>query len=163
MSMALFSQLIIHLYSNFEAAFDKRIIQLSDYENPITVMPEREQVDEDLVGIFDAFEAIATANSAGVEKYKNISQSLLQKGRTDIKSYREDYLIGGNFLHAKMPLFPKRVNVLVGLYNSVPKHSRPLSVNYMSNSLLGYLDNSTAIPRKITVSNHPLPFTMTVS
>ena len=174
MLMAIFSQLIIHLYSNFEANFERRVIQLSDYENPITIMPNKEDITGKLRGVYEEFEVLVNKTST-VNQYQNISFGLLQKGRDDIAEYRKDYVIGSNFIEFPNDSFdlanffipgfevPENVNGLIGLYNTAPKHSRPLSVSSISNALLGHLDNSSANNRRITVTNHPLPFSFTVS
>ena len=174
MLMAIFSQLIIHLYSNFEANFERRVIQLSDYENPITIMPNKEDITGKLRGVYEEFEVLVNKTST-VNQYQNVSFGLLQKGRDDIAEYRKDYVIGSNFIEFPNDSFdlanffipgfevPENVNGLIGLYNTAPKHSRPLSVSSISNALLGHLDNSSANNRRITVTNHPLPFSFTVS
>ena len=175
MFMAIFSQLIINFYSNFEANFERRVIQLSDYENPITAMPKKDDITGKLRGVYDEFEALATNVSVAVNKYQNVSFGLLEEGRDDITGYRKDYVIGSNFIeipndsfgwiYSSVPRFeaPENVNGLIGLYNTAPKHSRPLSVSYISNALLGHLDTSNATNRRITATNHPLPFSFTVS
>ena len=175
MFMALFSQLIINLYSNFEANFEARTMTLSDYDNPITVMPTKESVQGDgLKDVFKQYQALATETSADIKHYSNISDSLLTLGREDLGAYRKDYVIGGDFDQSSIPKIPGlplppklseglSIYMLTGMYNSIPKHSRPLSVNYMSNALLRHLDGSNSNQRKITTENHPLPFTFTVT
>ena len=182
MFMAIFSQLIVNYGSNFEANFERRLIQLSDYENPITVMPNKNDVTGKLRGVYDEFETLANNMSIAVNQYHNVSFGLLEKGRDDITGYRKDYVIGSNFIDLKsqipdipndsfswiyssVPRYeaPESVNGLIGLYNTAPKHSRPLSVSYISNALLGYLDTSNTNNRRITATNHPLPFSFTVS
>ena len=168
MLMALFSQLIINFYSGFEASFDKRVMQLSDYEAPISVYPDN--VSENLKGVFDQYEKLVTDNSAEAKKYGNISDSLLKVGENDLLDYRKNYVIGGDFApllpQEILPFLPSSIDIpfnislLTGLYNSIPKHSRPLSMNYISNALLRHLDGNGN--RTITTSNHPLPFTFTV-
>ena len=168
MLQALFSQLIINFYSNFEANFESRVMQLSDYEAPTSVYPKN--VTGDLNGLFEIYGKLIESASS-VEQYDNISKGLLKVGESDLLDYRRNYIIGGNF--EPFPLFeefsyfpfpipvPKSINVLTGLYNPIPKHSRPLSMNYISNTLLQQLDGKEG--RRITTSNHPLPFTFTVS
>ena len=182
MFMAIFSQLIINFWSGFEANFERRVIQLSDYENPITVMPNKNDITGKLRGVYDEFETLANNMSIAVNQYHNVSFGLLEKGRDDITGYRKDYVIGSNFIDLKsqipdipndsfswiyssVPRYeaPESVNGLIGLYNTAPKHSRPLSVSYISNALLGYLDTSNTNNRRITATNHPLPFSLTVS
>ena len=182
MLMAIFSQLIVSFVSNFELNFERRVIQLSDYENPITVMPNKNDITGKLLGVYDEFETLATNISKAVNQYHNVSFGLLEKGRDDITGYRKDYVIGSNFIDLKSQILeipndsfgwiypsvpryeaPESVNGLIGLYNTAPKHSRPLSVSYISNALLGYLDTSNANNRRITVANHPLPISFTVS
>ena len=168
MLMALFSQLIINFYSGFEANFDKKVMQLSDYEEPISVY--NDNVTENLQGVFDQYGKLVRENSVEVMQYDNISDSLLKVGENDLLDYRKNYVIGGDF----KPLLPRdilsflppsidipfNISILTGLYNSIPKHSRPLSMNYISNALLRHIDGNEN--RTITVSNHPLPFTFTV-
>ena len=182
MFMAIFSQLLINFWSNFEANFERRVIQLSDYENPITVMPNKNDITGKLRGVYDEFETLANNMSIAVNQYHNVSFGLLEKGRDDITGYRKDYVIGSNFIDLKSQIFeipndsfgwiyssvpryeaPESVNGLIGLYNTAPKHSRPLSVSYISNALLGHLDTSNANNRRITAANHPLPISFTVS
>ena len=184
MLMAIFSQLIVSFVSNFELNFERRVIQLSDYENPITVMPNKNDITGKLRGVYDEFETLANNMSIAVNQYHNVSFGLLEKGRDDITGYRKDYVIGSNFcwnklcanfieipndsfgwIYSSVPRFeaPESVNGLIGLYNTAPKHSRPLSVSYISNALLGHLDTSNTNNRRITATNHPLPFSFTVS
>ena len=170
MLQALFSQLIINFYSNFEANFESRVMQFSDYEDPISVYPLN--VSQDLNGIFEKYGKLVDIGSS-TKQYDNISEGLLNVGKDNLLDYRKNYVIGGNFEPFGsenglsipdipfLPILPKSINVLTGLYNSIPKHSRPLSTNYISNALLQHLDGSEE--RRITTSNHPLPFTFTVS
>lgn len=52
---------------------------------------------------------------------------------------------------------------LVSVYNTVPTHARPLSLNVMTNTLVGYIEyNSPEDNHGITVTNHPLPLSETV-
>ena len=170
MFMALLSQLFINFYSNYEATFEAKIMQLSDYDRPITIMPKNESVHGDILkDVFRKYERLVTETSGDIKQYTNISDSLLILGKEDLGAYRKDYIIGGNFEFPKIPKIlglplPTKIpiNVLNGMYNSIPKHSRPLSVNYMSNALLRHLDVSNSHQRKITTINHPLPFTLTV-
>ena len=165
MLMAMFSQLIINFYSGFEANFQSRVMQLSDYEEPVSVFPNN--VDNDLKGVFEKYRDLVSAESA-VKQFTNISDGLLKVSEDNLLDYRKNYVIGGNFeplLDDNLPIPPQilnntKVNVITGLYNSIPKHSRPLSMNYISNALLQHLDGDGG--RKITTSNHPLPFTFTV-
>ena len=168
MLQALFSQLIINFYSNFEANFESRVMQFSDYENPISVYPLN--VSQDLNGIFEKYGKLVDLGSS-TKQYDNISEGLLNVGKDNLLDYRKNYVIGGNFEPfgsenglsiPNIPFLPSpnSINVLTGLYNSIPKHSRPLSTNYISNALLQHLDGSEE--RRITTSNHPLPFTFTV-
>ena len=180
----MFSQLIVNYVSNFELNFERRVIQLSDYEDPITVMPNKNDVTGKLRGVYDEFETLANNMSIAVNQYHNVSFGLLEKGRDDITGYRKDYVIGSNFcsnkscsnfieipndsfgwIYSSVPQFeaPGNLNGLIGLYNTAPKHSRPLSVSYISNALLGHLDTSNTNNRRITTTNHPLPFSFTVS
>ena len=169
MLQALFSQLIINFYSNFEANFQSRVMQFSDYEDPISVYPLN--VSQNLTGIFEKYGKLVDQGSS-IRQYENISEGLLNVGKDNLLDYRKNYIIGGdfepfgsdfNFSIPNIPFSssPKSINVLTGLYNSIPKHSRPLSTNYISNALLQHLDGSEE--RRITTSNHPLPFTFTVS
>ena len=179
MFMAIFCQVVINMYSNFEASFNPRLIQMKDYDNPITVLEN----DKNFGELTNAF-ANLKENSQLIElNDTEIPEWLLNElngGKIDLGSYRRDYVVGGNF--AKMdtsalrpaltflsgalglPSIPDLPNVTIlnGLYNSVPKHAKPLAVNFMSNTLLEYLDSSD-VSRRITVTNHPLPFSFTVS
>ena len=117
----------------------------------------------------------------------HITKWLLEKGEDEIASYRRDYVIGSEFsqidleklrntspddiekyINFPMPAMDMmymtypNVTIMNGLYNSVPVHSRPLAVNLISNTLLGHLDMSNN-SRRITITNHPLPFTSTVN
>ena len=133
MFMALFSQLIIHLYSNFEANFEKRILQLSDYDNPITTMPNETQGSTTLKDVYEEYKNL----SGSVQTYDNISAGLLTMGDEHLGDYRKDYVIGGNFEHIPSFSIPitenfsipiPDVNSLTALYNSIPKHSKPLKL-----------------------------------
>ena len=169
MLQALYSQLMLNLYSNFEVNFESRVMQFSDYEDPISVYPLN--VSQNLTGIFEKYGKLVDQGSS-IRQYDNISEGLLNVGKDNLLDYRKNYIIGGdfepfgsdfNFSVPNIPFSPspKSINVLTGLYNSIPKHSRPLSTNYISNALLQHLDRSEE--RRITTSNHPLPFTFTVS
>jgi hypothetical protein len=167
MFMALSSQLIIHLYSNFEANFEARTLQLSDYDNPMTTMPNEVESNTSLKDVYDEYEKLSESES--VKKYANISTGLLTMGTDHLADYRKDYVIGGNFerdpdftIPIIQPSITVDINYLTGLYNPIPKHSKPLSVNLMSNALLRHLDNTDSNPRTILTTNHPLPFTFTV-
>ena len=164
------------MYSNYEASFDPRVIKLSDYDQPVTVMTFNESMEK----IIHEFRDLAKENSQ-VEQLNgtnsNITGFLLQEGEEDLGAYRRNYVIGANFFHQSLDTFKSnilhlldknntlinKINVINGLYNSIPIHSRPLAVNSMSNSLLGYLDDTNSSIRRITTINHPLPFSFTVS
>ena len=75
MLMAMFSQLIINFYSGFEANFQSRVMQLSDYEEPVSVFPNN--VDNDLKGVFEKYRDLVSAESA-VKQFTNISDGLLK-------------------------------------------------------------------------------------
>lgn len=172
MAMAIFCQVVINMYSNFEASFNPRLIQMKDYDNPITVLEN----DKNFSELASAFANLKENSKLVQLNDTEIPQWLLNElneGQIDLGSYRRDYVVGGNF--AKMdpgillgalpfPGIPQLPNVTIlnGLYNSVPKHAKPLAVNFMSNTLLEYLDTSD-MSRRITVTNHPLPFSFTVS
>ena len=167
--MAIFCQIVINMYSNFEASFNPRLIRMQDYDNPITVLEN----DKNFGELTNAF-ANLKENSQLVElNDTELPQWLLNElngGKIDLGSYRRDYVVGGKFAKMdtgmlsgalRIPGLPN-VTILNGLYNSVPKHAKPLAVNFMSNTLLEYLDSSD-VSRRITVTNHPLPFSFTVS
>ena len=78
MLQALFSQLIINFYSNFEANFESRVMQFSDYEDPISVYPLN--VSQDLNGIFEKYGKLVDLGSS-TKQYDNISEGLLNVGK----------------------------------------------------------------------------------
>jgi hypothetical protein len=62
----------------------------------------------------------------------------------------------------------RKVNDLTAMYNTVPLHARPLAINFVSNTLLNYLEvvdgqEEGATNHSITVTNHPLDLDSTVS
>ena len=172
--MAIVCQLEIKLFGNSETDFQQRIIEMTEFDNPITVM----QRNEDLSELTKEFSKLAGQYSTlQLINDNNITQWLLNKGETDLGAYRRDYVVGGEFVqilhdtmgsisHNYFPDIPTNITfpnttVINGLYNSIAIHSRPLAVNLMSNTLLRYLDTSD-LDRTITSINHPLPSSYTV-
>ena len=175
--MAIVCQLEIKLFGNSETNFQQRTIQMTDYNSPITIM----QHNENLVNLTNEFKKLAEQHSTLQELNEddNVTQWLLNKGETDLGSYRRDYVVGGDsfqitpdemglILHQHFPKIPENfshllpnTNIVNGMYNAIAIHSRPLAVNLMSNTLLRYLDDSE-LDRTITSINHPLPSSYTV-
>ena len=107
MLMAMFSQLIVSFVSNFELNFERRVIQLSDYENPITVMPNKNDITGKVLGVYDEFETLANNMSIAVNQYPNVSFGLLEEGRDDIGFQMNHFLfssvcrfLSNNEIHA---------------------------------------------------------------
>ena len=173
--MAFNCQRIQLFFGNSGKASEPRIMRMTDYDNPITVM----QPDDDLLELTSEFSKLAKENSMLLTiNSSNITQWLLNQGETDLESYHRDYVIGADFLQIPLDKMGSLDNqqtnqaqeniteylpkiTVTGLYNSIATHSRPLIVNFMSNILLGYLDGSN-LDRKITTTNHPLPTINTV-
>lgn len=157
---------------------------MSDYDSPVTTLHYNPDLD-DLSNVFGQLSK-EDSNLKTVNDTAHITKWLLEKGEDYLGSYRRDYVVGGEFsridsgrllngskdmkefIKLKLPgiggigITVPKITIMNGLYNSIPVHSRPLAVNFISNTLLGHLDNSNN-SRKITVTNHPLPYTWTVS
>lgn len=69
-------------------------------------------------------------------------------GRKDLSLYTDNYIIGATFEN----------NSLTGHFNNQPYHVPPLTLNYLTNSLLKSAMKSNDY--KINVINHPLPRTL---
>ena len=68
----------------------------------------------------------------------NFSAFLLDKGEDDIFSYQQSMVAGANFQFnaSSKPIVAKAI------YNAVPLHAMPLSLNLMDNALLNYFTRS---------------------
>ncbi len=122
------------------------------------------------MGLAETFFFLTEPKSYIVNDYtnENLSAIILQsvdEEETTLAEYRSQYILAADFQNRRhcLPgddgLCASDYIELIGVYNTVPTHTRPLAVNYVSNTLLAYLEylaNPRGERHNITVTNHPL-------
>ena len=93
--MAILCQLQIKMLNNFEEKYQPRLIQMSDYDSPITVL----HVNEHLIEIMKEFGNISkeTSKLRPIMDTAHITKWLWEMGEDDLETYRRDYIVGGEF------------------------------------------------------------------
>ena len=67
----------------------------------------------------------------------NFTEFILTQAENDISYYRRNMIVGADFTRDSLSDHgPQDITIAKALYNSVPIHSLPLSVNLLSNALL---------------------------
>ena len=94
----------------------------------------------DLSGFVNAYSNVVGSLGQGVTD-GNFSAFLLDKGEDDIFSYQQSMVAGANFQFnaSSKPIVAKAI------YNAVPLHAMPLSLNLMDNALLNYFTRSVLL------------------
>ena len=82
---------------------------------------------------------------------KNFTQFIIEKGAEDITKYRNQLVAGADVVSNEDG---SRLNFKC-LFNSVPLHALPVSVNLMSNAVLKHFNAVNS--KSINVINHPFP------
>merc|ERR1719403_8199 len=103
----------------------------------------------DLSGFVNAYSNVVGSLGQGVTD-GNFSAFLLDKGEDDIFSYQQSMVAGANFQFnaSSKPIVAKAI------YNAVPLHAMPLSLNLMDNALLNYFTRDPSL--EISLTNEPL-------
>lgn len=99
--LAILCQLIIRLYANFTFVFPPRAMTLDDYENPLVTL-SLDSRQEAFVDIGDRYLDLV-ARSASVERLEfglNQTEWFLEKGRSDMESFRRKLPVGASFLNS---------------------------------------------------------------
>ena len=66
----------------------------------------------------------------------NYSKFILEKGTEDIDTYRRKMIVGADFVEVDLNIDSQNSTVAKAIYNAVPSHSLPLSINMLNNALL---------------------------
>ena len=104
--------------------------------------------DNDTVDISQAYGKVV-GDQGELISTGNFTEFILDVGLDDISKYRQLLVAGADFSK------DNSMKNLTCLYNSVPLHALPVSVNLMSNALLKHYYED--VDKSIIVINHPFP------
>jgi len=140
-------------------------ITLSSYNEPVSFLGfDDNETCSTCYGLKEAFErSVKSGTIKGVDAGSNLSDTILDMSSgEDLSDYRDHYIIAGNFKAlTEIKMFDHSLTVdmteLIGMFNTVPLHSRPLAQNHISNALLGYLERENKTKHSISIASHPMP------
>ena len=138
-------------------------ITLSLYKDPVSFVGfDDNETCSTCYGLKEAFIGSVTSGKIHeVDAASNLSKTILDlSSGDDLPYYRDHYIIASNFKAlTEINIINESVSMteLIGMFNTVPPHSRPLAQNHMSNALLGYLERQNQTKQSISTASHPLP------
>jgi hypothetical protein len=118
-----------------------RVLTLRDYGTTIVYYSHNEDVNQ-------FYEELVNSTGSIVKRVKNVTESLLHAGESDIQNYRTKFIVAAEFSH-----FTGK-HSMNAMYSSTAIHSAPISLNLITNAILANVSQKHS---SITVVNHPLP------
>ncbi len=128
-------------------------------------VPDRYPPCQELADHFKGYTSIVEDFETHLSRQGNLTNTILDKADEDLAVYRSQFVVAGDFQKRGHCLangfcFDDYVE-LVGVYNTVPTHARPIVQNLLSNTLMAHLEGVESgygyVPEHpITVTNHPL-------